>query len=541
MWDGILLALGGLGLFLLGMAVMTDGLKSLAHAKLRMLLAMTTRSPVSGAATGALATAMVQSSSATTVAAVGFVGAGLLTFTESLGIIYGANIGTTVTGWLVVLFGFKLKLSQILMPLILLGVLLRIFGQKHMGAAGFALAGFGLIFVGITTLQESMTVFSDVVTPEIFPDNTIMGRFLLVLIGVGITIVTQSSSAGVAIAVTAVHSGNITFPQAAAMVIGMNIGTTVTALIATVGGTASARRTGLAHVLYNLMTGIGTFILLVPLIHLLDWLAPALSSGAPEIALVVFHTAFNCLGLVAILPFSSMFAAMIERIVPERGNPLLQRLDKRLKQQSNLAVAAVEATLCDLVANVFNRLAAALTDKPSQNAVPLSDVTDAVAQTGHFLDMLDIPSDDKSMWVKHKASYHILDHLRRLIARLERSERFEAIRALPDVAPQVQCLAEAACQVALDAANVPESEIDRYHSEYRTLKSQDQHLRRRFMSQAAKGKLTVDAAMQQTAAIRSLRRMGYHVWRIIRELRSIQPAESMVAGQESPATQTAAN
>ncbi|MCG8585358.1 MAG: Na/Pi symporter, partial [Pirellulales bacterium] len=200
---GVMHALGGLGLFLLGMTVMSEGLKSLAHDRLRALLSRFTRSPTTGAATGAITTAIIQSSSATTVAAVGFVGAGLLTFPQSLGIIFGANIGTTITGWLVAILGFKFKLGDAITPLILIGVFLRLFGSRRLSALGYALAGFGLIFVGIRMLQEGMQAFSGLVTPESFPDDTFTGRLLLVLIGVAITIVTQSSSAGVAAAMAA--------------------------------------------------------------------------------------------------------------------------------------------------------------------------------------------------------------------------------------------------------------------------------------------------------------------------------------------------
>lgn len=233
MFNGILQAVGGLGLFLLGMSVMTGGLKAMADDRLRSTLAATTKGPVSGVCTGAVATAILQSSSATTVAAVGFVHAGLLTFSQALGIIFGANIGTTMTGWLVALVGFKLKLGEVMLPVIFVGMLFRLAGRGRIESVGTALAGFGLIFVGIGVLQDGMAAFHGVVTPDVFPPDTIIGRLLLVTIGVAITVVTQSSSAGVAAALTAVHAGTITLPQAAAMVIGMDFGTTITAAMAT--------------------------------------------------------------------------------------------------------------------------------------------------------------------------------------------------------------------------------------------------------------------------------------------------------------------
>ncbi len=198
---------GGLGLFLLGVILMTDGLKALAGDALHRALSRFTRSPSSGALTGAATTAILQSSSATTVAAVGFVGAGLLSYPQALGVIFGANLGTTVTGWMVALLGFKLELNTLLLPVILVGALSQLFGRGRWRAAGLALAGFGLIFVGIDAMQAAMSGLEGRVTPEHFPDNSWLGRLQLLAIGVLITLVTQSSSAGVATALTALYGG----------------------------------------------------------------------------------------------------------------------------------------------------------------------------------------------------------------------------------------------------------------------------------------------------------------------------------------------
>ena len=148
--------LGGLGLFLLGMIVMTDGLNGLTGHRMRRTLLRFTRSPTSGVVTGALTTAVLQSSSATTVAAVGFVSAGLLTFSQALGIVFGANIGTTATGWLVALLGFKLQLAELFMPVIFLGAVCHLFGRGRIAAIGLAAAGFGLILVSVAMLQHGM-------------------------------------------------------------------------------------------------------------------------------------------------------------------------------------------------------------------------------------------------------------------------------------------------------------------------------------------------------------------------------------------------
>ncbi|MDX1295724.1 MAG: Na/Pi symporter, partial [Sulfurimonadaceae bacterium] len=247
--------IGGLGLFLLGLIVMTDGLRSIAGDAVRAALLRYTRSPYSGAMTGAAGTALMQSSSATTVAAVGFVGAGLMHFSEALGIIFGANLGTTVTGWLVLLFGFKLKLGLLALPLVFIGAVMRLFAKGKWGGIGFAIAGFGLLFVGIAMLQEGMGALQGLISFEQFPADTWSGRLQLLALGMIFTVITQSSSAGVAAALTAMFAGLISFEQAAALVIGMDIGTTVKVAVITVGSNSEVRRTGYSHLIYNLFTG----------------------------------------------------------------------------------------------------------------------------------------------------------------------------------------------------------------------------------------------------------------------------------------------
>ena len=187
MGTDVIQLLGGLGLFLLGMLVMTDGLRGLAGEQLNRRLARFTNGPVSGALAGAFTTALLQSSRATTVAAVGFVGAGLLTFVQALGVIFGANLGTTITGWLVALLGLKLQIGSLVLPLILLGALMRLFARGRWQHAGFALAGFSLLFQGIAVLQAGMVAYDGLVTPVDFPVDTWGGRLQLVAIGIAVT------------------------------------------------------------------------------------------------------------------------------------------------------------------------------------------------------------------------------------------------------------------------------------------------------------------------------------------------------------------
>lgn len=516
--ESVLLAIGGLGLFLLGMSVMTDGLRTMADDRLREFLSRSTHSPFSGAVTGAISTAIVQSSSATTVAAIGFVGAGLLTFPQALGILFGANIGTTITGWLVALVGFKLELGEILLPLILVGVMLRLFGRGQWQGLGNAVAGFGLIFVGIAMLQDGMSAFSDVVTPESFPPDTVGGRLLLVLIGAVLTIVTQSSSAGVAMALTAVSVGSISLAQAAAMVIGMDIGTTVTALVATIGGSVQARRTGWSHVIYNVMTGCGAFVLLTPYLNCIDYFAPDLASTDPEIALVAFHTLFNTLGVLAVLPFADRFATMIRRLIPAEGNPLIQRLDQQLLATPDLALSAVEATVRDLITEVFNQLSSILRGAKLADDAKDRQVDEAIDATQQYISGVLVAPEQAVLFARKQASIHILDHVRRLVVRIRESNRIEAILNSRELEEQTQVLAVTAEKFAAHPKTVDVKQLPRLRRDYQRLKLTEKQLRQLNIERAASGVLATRAAVEKADAARAIKRIGYHVWRIIRQL-----------------------
>ncbi|MBD2857858.1 Na/Pi cotransporter family protein [Spongiibacter sp. KMU-158] len=425
--------LGGLGVFLLGVVIMTDGLKGLAGDALRQTLTRFTRSPYSGAATGAFSTAILQSSSATTVAAVGFVGAGLLTFSQALGIIFGANLGTTITGWLVALVGFKLKLDSVMLPMVLLGVLLHLFGRGRAKSGGLGLAGFGLIFVGISAMQAGMSGLEGQVTPESFPPNTLLGRFQLLLIGVVITLITQSSSAGVAAALTAVHTGTISFEQAAAMVIGMDVGTTATALFATLGGAPETRRTGYSHVVYNLITGLGAFFLLIPYVWVWQNLAPGVIYTQSEIALVAFHTSFNALGVLLILPFTGAFSRLMFRLVPERQSGLVLQLDRHLIKEPVIALENLRVNLNQIAAAQFQFGHDLLRDKEAANPERLQEIKQAIEQNQRYLDEIHTRPDSKREWSWLLAEMHAVDHMQRLNYRLQETQRAQSWRNSADL------------------------------------------------------------------------------------------------------------
>lgn len=218
-------------------------------------------------------TAVVQSSSAVTVASLGFVNAGLISVRQALGIIYGANVGTTMTGWLVALIGFKMNIQAFALPLIGIGVLMKLIKpNQRVASLGLALVGFGLFFVGIDILKEAFEGIVKVFDISQFTADGITGVASFLLIGIVMTILTQSSSAAIALTITAASTGMIGLYAAGAMVIGANIGTTSTALLATIGATSNAKRVGAAQVIFNAATAIVALLILPVIFNLIDGL-----------------------------------------------------------------------------------------------------------------------------------------------------------------------------------------------------------------------------------------------------------------------------
>ncbi len=508
--------IGGLGLFLLGMIVMTDGLRALAGNAMRGLLMRFSRTPASGAATGAVTTVILQSSSATTVAAVGFVSAGLMTFPQALGIVFGANLGTTIKGWLVALLGFKFSLGIFLLPLIFVGAVLRLFSHGRWSSIGYALAGFGLIFVGIAQLQAGMSGLEGGLPFSGIDADTWLGRIKLVLIGVLFTAITQSSSAGVAATLAALFANAIQFEQAAALVIGMDIGTTITALMASIGGTVGARRTGYSHVVYNLMTGVGALLLISPYMAIMEWFAPGILQREAELSLVAFHSGFNLLGILLILPFSYRFSHLIQRMVPDSGVLYTRGLEMALLDQPGLALDAVQASIRYELNSLFCHLNDILGGQQNAQRTDLIRLQRALDETHAYVDGIHLQQQEEGEWQRLVALINCLDHMQRLHERCEEEED-RALTATQTVAlaEVIALLHEAIKQVFValesnhwaEAAKVGQEASD-------TIEKQVAPYRQSVMAKIASGELGVPEGTECLEAIRWLTRVSLHVARI---------------------------
>jgi len=415
---------GGVGLFLLGMGLMTDGLKMAAGPSLERILARSTRTRLRGLASGALITIAVQSSSAVTVAAIGFVNAGLLSLGQALWVLFGANVGTTMTGWLVALVGMKFKIDAFALPLIGLGMLLRLTGDgNRRGAVGMALAGFGILFLGIDLLKDSFSgVAADVTLPQW---DGLGGVLTMVLIGILMTVLMQASAAALVIAFSAAQSGLVTLEAAAAVVIGANVGTTVTAVLAAIGATPNAKRAAAAHILFNVITGIVALLLLPWLLGFLGYLRELLNlDAAPAATLALFHTVFNLLGVLLIWPLADRLTAfLLTRFKSAEEDAARPRyLDK--------TVLAVPALALDALERELRRL----------GGIALATVRDAFAATP--------PQLEKNRQIADRLSTAIAD----FIAELNRGGMsIDSAQRLPQLL-RVARYYEAATELASEAA-----------------------------------------------------------------------------------------
>ena len=326
----ILQLIGALGLFLFGMKVMSDALMNLAGKKMRSILATMTSNRFLGISTGFLITSIIQSSSATTLMVVSFSNASLLTLTESISVIMGANIGTTITAWLITILGFKVSMSSIALPLVGFGFLFTFSKKENLKNWGGFIIGFALLFIGLQFLKEAMPNINE--NPEIleflkkYTDLGFWSVLLFLLLGTVLTVVMQSSSATMALTLIMTAQGWIPFEMAAAMVLGENIGTTITANIAAIVASYRAKRTARAHLIFNIIGVVWMLILFYPFLKMIDWLvvrsgseSPFLNAMAIPVAISLFHTIFNILNTFLLVWFVKPIAKIVERIVPERA------------------------------------------------------------------------------------------------------------------------------------------------------------------------------------------------------------------------------
>ncbi|MDR1352209.1 MAG: Na/Pi cotransporter family protein [Treponema sp.] len=326
--EALLRIVGGLCLFLYGIKIMSDGIQQTAGDRMQRTLNFMTGNRIIAVVTGAVVTMLVQSSSAVSVMVVSFVNAGLLSLTQSIGVIMGANIGTTVTAWIVSLVGFEIKISSLALPAVGIGFFVSVSKWKYR-SLGEVFMGFGFVFLGLQFLTDALPQISAESLGFIQNLSSLgfASIILALLLSVGVTLLMHSSAAMITLIITLAYGGVINFEISATMILGANIGTTIDAIMAAIGAKTAAKRTALVHVLFNVVGSLIALVFLRPLLFLVDFITPGPSvtptgeAGGLSIAthLAMFHTVFNVLCTVLFLPFTKQFAALVTLLIKDRG------------------------------------------------------------------------------------------------------------------------------------------------------------------------------------------------------------------------------
>lgn len=360
--NSFLLLIGSLGFLLYGMRLMSDGIQKSAGEKLQRALGMMTGNRFVGILTGLAITMIIQSSGATTVMVVSFINAGLLTLTQSVGVIFGANIGTTITAWIVSLFGFNFKISSFAIPMFGMGFFLTILKDSNCRNIGEAIMGFGLLFMGLSGLSDTFSFDpSDLKFLAEVQNLGVISILIGFVIGILVTALMHSSSAFSAIVITMAFNNIITWEVSAAMTLGSNIGSTIDAVLAAFGTNADARRSALIHVLFNVVGTLLALVFLNPLLSFVTWLSAGQNIA---IRISVLHTVFKIVTTLVFVPFVPQIVKFSQILVKDDSDSTLKyyHLDFQEhtgKESTAMHIIRVEkeiADMTDVVTQMFDRL-----------------------------------------------------------------------------------------------------------------------------------------------------------------------------------------
>jgi len=312
--------IAGIAVFLIGMHYMENGFKLFSGGALETILEKFTSTTPKAIGTGFLATAVVQSSSLVSVIVISFLSAELISLTSAVGVVFGSNIGTTATAWLVSAFGLKIKIAHYALPMLIFGVIMGFSKNNSYKGLGSILIGLGFIFLGIAYMKEGFETLKEGLHLAEYAMQGYLGVFVYILFGAAATVIIQSSSATMAIIITALSTGQIDYINALSLAIGANVGTTVTAVIGALASNKNGKRLAVAHFIFNIITGLAAVLLIYQLKDLVDYLAPILAIAESDDAmkLALFHTIFNVLGVVLVAPFIKPMVRFLETLFRHR-------------------------------------------------------------------------------------------------------------------------------------------------------------------------------------------------------------------------------
>lgn len=439
---------GGVGLFLIGMTLITDSLKALAGRTLKALLTRFTATPFKAMLSGVGLTVLLNSSTATTVATIGFVSAGVLTFVQAIGIIIGANIGTTSTGWLVAFVGLKFSISMIALPLIAVGAIIKLVMKGRIALCGMALAGFGLIFYGIDVLQSAMSGFSAHGGSILSPIDGFWSTVLLVLIGIAMSMILQSSTAAITATMAALAGGAIDFPQALFLVVGQNVGSVSITIISVIGASINAKRTVAVNVIFNIVSGIVAFFLLAPAFIALSSKVAYFENMDPVILIALFHTLFSLVGAAIFMPMTKQLEHLVIRLLPEDSPSILSCLDETSLQVPSIAVQSARKVVHYCLFETFKILLLVFKEGILPKKQQLAELDEIIQHVEEYLEQIEL-SGHVELQKNFMALLRVMIYVRVLRSDLENVNNAVLLRTQPMI-----------YQLALDYVHIIESYID---------------------------------------------------------------------------------
>lgn len=342
--------LAGVAIFLIGMHFMENGIKLFSGSVLESLLQMFTSNTIKAIGTGFFTTAVVQSSSLISLIVISFLSAELITLAQAIGVIFGSNIGTTSTAWIVATLGLKINIAAYALPLIIFGVIFRFSNSNSYVGLGNILLGIGFIFLGIEYMKDGFEELKNSIDLAKYSMQGYGGVLLFILIGAIATVIIQSSSATMAIIITALASGQIIYINALALAIGSNLGTTVTAVLGSLGSNKNGKRLAVAHLIFNLITAIVATVLIYQLSDLVDYLATYLNISGDNytMKLALFHTIFNILGVLLVSPFIGVLVKFLEKLFEKEQEPIAKYLDESVIEVPTSALEALHKEVVNL-------------------------------------------------------------------------------------------------------------------------------------------------------------------------------------------------
>jgi len=546
---------GALGFFIFGMKVMSDGIQKVAGSKMRSILSKMTSNRFLGVATGFLITALLQSSSATTVMIVSFVNAGLLSLVESIGVIMGANVGTTITAWLISLLGFKVKISAIALPIIAIGFPMMFSSKSSIKSWAEVLIGFALLFMGLDELKHAVPNLKE--NPEFlgflasYADMGVVSTLMFIGVGTILTLVVQSSSAAMALTLVMCYEGYIPFELAAAMVLGENIGTTITANLAAMVGNVHAKRAARAHFIFNIfgviwmlisfrffITTIDTYMInnmgLSPLNFDME------NPVAIPLGLSIFHTVFNILNVLFLVGFVPLISRIVIKMQPSKGDVdeefHLEHIGTGLMQTTELSILEANkevAKFGKIISKLFGFIPELMAEKDGKKFRALmarirkyEDITDRMEiEIADYLAKASQGELSEAASIKVRSMISIINDMERIgdicyqmsisvERKNEQKAQFmdESTASLEEMIETVK----KALQVMNNNLITNYSQViltDADNAEV-TINNLRNNLRKKYLEKIEKGEVKIETAMIYNNLIHSLEKVGDHVFNI---------------------------